>query len=146
RSGELALSLGRRGASGLSRIGTLARAPFGGGAPREMLEDVEWADWSPDGELAIVRRHERHDRLEFPPGHLLYETTGWISSPRVAPRGDAVAFLDHPVQGGTLGVVALVDRSGRKRTLSREPLSAMGLAWHGAEVWFTGAHRGRQRA
>jgi serine/threonine protein kinase/Tol biopolymer transport system component len=147
RSGELALSLGRHGGPGLSRVGTLARAPFGGGAPREVMEDVEWADWSPDGsELAIVRLRERRDRLEYPAGRLLYETSGWISSPRVSPRGDAVAFLDHPVQGGTLGSVALVDRAGRKRTLSKEPMHVMGLAWHGSEIWFTGARTGGNRA
>ena len=40
--------------------GTLARMPLGGGAPREILEDVREADWSPDGEhLAIIRERQR---------------------------------------------------------------------------------------
>ena len=37
-------------------MGTLARAPLVGGAPREVLEQVQWADWSADGtSLAVVR-------------------------------------------------------------------------------------------
>ena len=36
------------------RRGTLARMPLGGGAPREMLENVQEADWGPDGSLAVV--------------------------------------------------------------------------------------------
>ncbi|HZI67533.1 MAG TPA: protein kinase, partial [Thermoanaerobaculia bacterium] len=36
--------------------GTLARMPLEGGAPREVLEGVREADWSPDGsQLAIIR-------------------------------------------------------------------------------------------
>ena len=39
--------------------GTLARVPLVGGAPSEVLENVEWADWSPDGStLAIVRQNK----------------------------------------------------------------------------------------
>jgi len=36
-------------------VGTLATVPLGGGAPRELLENVHEADWSPDGkELAVI--------------------------------------------------------------------------------------------
>ena len=56
RSGELALALGSH-FDGVVTYGTLARVPLAGGAPRQMVEDVKFADWSPDGsELAIVRR------------------------------------------------------------------------------------------
>ena len=80
--------------------GTLARMPLVGGAPREVLENVEWADWSPDGsQLAIVRDVGGRDRLEYPIGKVLYETGGWISHPRISRKGDSIAFLDHPVQG-----------------------------------------------
>ena len=35
--------------------GTLARAPFSGGEPRPMLENVRFADWTPDGsDLAVI--------------------------------------------------------------------------------------------
>ena len=42
-------ALGSKGAAGWETVGTLARAPLGGGAPREILEQVMEADWSPDG-------------------------------------------------------------------------------------------------
>ena len=71
RSGELALALGSH-LDGVVTYGTLARVPIAGGAPREMVEDVKFADWSPDGsELAIVRRVDGRDRLEFPIGTVL---------------------------------------------------------------------------
>ena len=74
----------------------------GGGAPREILEDVQWADWSPDGQsLAVVRDLGGKVRLEYPIGKVLYETAGWISHPRVSPEGDVVAFLDHPFRETT---------------------------------------------
>jgi serine/threonine protein kinase len=54
--GEIAMALGSH-FEGIHTYGTLARVPLAGGAPREILEDVKFADWSPDGsELAIVRR------------------------------------------------------------------------------------------
>src|SRR5262249_35231597 len=55
-SGELAVSLGSRPVlEGVTR-GTLARLPLEGGAPREVLQDVLFADWDPrGGALAVVR-------------------------------------------------------------------------------------------
>jgi Tol biopolymer transport system component len=96
-SGEMAISVGRRFDNWISE-GTLARTPLIGSSPKEMLEHVSSADWSPDGTtIALVRRADGKDRLEYPAGRLLYETTGYISHPRVSPSGDAVAFLDHPI-------------------------------------------------
>jgi eukaryotic-like serine/threonine-protein kinase len=143
--GEMALSLGSRPVGTWVNMGTLARAPLAGGAPRPVLEDVEWADWSPDGSsLAVVRNVGGRDRLEFPIGNVLYETTGgWISYPRVSPKGDFVAFIDHPNQGDDGGAVAVVDRSGNKKRLTRDWYGTQGLAWSPAgEVWFTASELG----
>jgi Tol biopolymer transport system component len=143
RSGELAVSLGSRVASAAIHTGMLARMSIAGGAaPREVLEGVQWADWAPDGEsLAIVRDVGPVNRLEYPIGTLLYQTTGWISHPRVSPRGDRIAFLDHPVKNDDGGMVAVVDRKGNRETLSKVFAGLQGLAWSpsGNEVWFTGA-------
>src|SRR5262249_12921477 len=80
RSNELAVLLhGTHGAHLETENGTLARAPVAGGSPREILGDVRWADWDANGELAIVRPVEGHSRLEYPVGHVLYESSGWIS-------------------------------------------------------------------
>ncbi len=140
-TGEMALSLGSRPAGTWVNVGTLARAPLAGGAPRPILEDVEWADWSPDGNnLAVVHSVGGRDRLEYPIGKVLFETSGgWISYPRVSPNGDFVAFIDHPNQGDDGGSVAVVDLAGKKKNLTRRWYGTGGLAWSpdGQEVWFT---------
>ena len=145
-TGEMALSLGSHPVGTWINVGTLARAPLAGGAPRPILEDVEWADWAPDGNsLAVVRNVGGRDRLEFPIGKVLYQTSGgWISYPRVSPKGDLVAFMDHPNQGDDGGSVAIVDLSGRKTELTREWYGTQGLAWSpdGREVWFTASELG----
>jgi hypothetical protein len=66
----------------------------------------------------------------------------------VSPKGDYIAFLDHPIQGDDSGSVAVVDLSGKKKTLSDGWYSSQGLAWSpdGEEVWFTGNKSGIDRA
>jgi eukaryotic-like serine/threonine-protein kinase len=143
---EMALLLNSHPAGTWVNVGTLARAPIAGGAPRPVLEDVEWADWSPDGNsLAVVRNVNGRDRLEFPIGKVLYEASGgWISYPRVSPDGNYIAFFDHPNQGDDGGTVAVVDMSGNKKTLTRQWYGTQGLAWtpDGHEVWFTASELG----
>src|SRR5215471_650035 len=69
-TGELAIALNRRFPQMNVPVGTLARVPLTGGAPRELLENVTEADWSPDGAgLAIAHQIGDHFRLEFPIGH-----------------------------------------------------------------------------
>jgi eukaryotic-like serine/threonine-protein kinase len=151
RGGEmLLLNLAYDFSTGGARTGTLSQTPLSGSAPRDLLEDIGDADWSPDGSaLAVVRAPQHHYRLEFPVGKIIYEmTTGWISHPRVSPKGDSVAFVEHPVFGDDLGEVAIVNRSGTKKTLSTGWSSAEGLAWSasGDEIWFTAARTGSSRA
>ncbi len=148
-SGEMALSLGNRFVSSFVRAGTLARASLDGGVPREILEDVQAADWAPDaGSLAVVRTVSGRRRLEFPIGKTLYEAPGWISHPRVSPQGNRVAFIDHPARGDDGGGVAVVDLAGNKTALSTGWISVQGLAWtpNGEEVWFTATKAGIARA
>jgi dipeptidyl aminopeptidase/acylaminoacyl peptidase len=138
-SGEMAISVGRRFNTWISE-GTLARTALVGSAYKEVLDHVSAADWSPDGtRLAITRRVDGKDRIEYPIGHVLYETTGYVSHPRVSPSGDAVAFLDHPIYNDNRGSVAFVTTSGKKTTLTRDWGGEEGLAWSpaGDEVWFT---------
>jgi eukaryotic-like serine/threonine-protein kinase len=146
RKGDMALLLLRGRA--FAR-GTLARAPFGGGAPRALLEDVEWADWAPQGDaLAVVRHVPTGQRLEFPIGTVLYETRGWISHARVSPRGDRVAFIDHPAAGDNRGSVQVVKPGETPQVLSDGWKSLWGLAWSpdGSEVWFTASEREAARS
>ena len=64
---EMAVLLNSKAIGTWVNMGTLARAPLVGGAPREVLEQVQWADWSADGtSLAVVRDMGGRNRLEFP--------------------------------------------------------------------------------
>jgi len=145
-TGEMALSLGNHPIGTWVTEGTLATAPMAGGAPRAVLENVQWADWGPDGTtLAVVHDVQGRNRLEYPLGKVLYQATGgWISNPRVSPKGDLVAFLDHPLQGDNSGSVMVVDLSGKSRTLSRRWYEVHSMAWSpdGREVWFAASEIG----
>jgi len=149
-SGEIAIALHQRLLRGYIKTGTLARTSLDSGAyPRELLEDVQEAEWSPDGaSLAVVREVKGRSRLEYPIGTVLYETGGWISYPRFSPEGDLIAFIDHPLQNDDRGSIAVVNINKRARLLTGEWISAQGLAWaaNGNEVWFTGTKKGNTRA
>ena len=119
KTGEMVVSLDRHIDGPFTRSGTLAEVGVSGGvAPREILKDVQWADWGPNGkDLAVVRDVSLRSQLEYPVGRVLYQTAGWISHPRVSPDGALVAFLDHPHRGDDGGQVAVVDRTGKKTAL-----------------------------
>ena len=137
-TGEMAISLGCENRWDPC-FGTLARVPLAGGAPREVLEDVGSADWSPDGtELAVIHVVEGRYRLEYPIGKVLYETEGFLTSVRVSPKGDLVGFLDHPSKDSGRGLVSVVDRAGRRRVLTREWAYARPVLWSptGDEIFF----------
>jgi Tol biopolymer transport system component len=148
RSGEMAVLLNPRVLGGFMFSGTLARAPLGGGAAREIANDVEFADWDPEGKnLAIARTVAGKDRIEFPLGHTIYETAGWVSHLRVSPRGDAIAFIDHPARQDDGGAAAVIDLDGKKKKLTPDYVSAQGLAWSpdGQSIWFTATKSGISR-
>jgi eukaryotic-like serine/threonine-protein kinase len=139
RLGEMAILLERNFVAHRQFIGTLARAPLSGGAPREIAEDVTDADWAPDGDrLAIVRSSRGRYQIEFPIGNILYETVGWISDIRFSKSGDRIAFIDHQVFPDDGGAVAVVDVNGNKTVLSNGWNSVEGLAWSAddKQVWF----------
>ena len=149
RTGELAITLhGVHRAHRETEGGILARTPLAGGSPREVLEDVAWADWDASGELAVAHRVQGRDRLEYPIGRVLYQSDGGISHLRFSPQGDQIAFIDHPAAWDDRGSVALIDLNGHVTVLSPEWESADGLAWSsdGKEVWFTATKKGLSRA
>ncbi len=131
-----------------THTGTLAQLSIGADAPRDMLDNVEEADWTPDGTaLAVAHVVDGKRRVEYPVGKVLYETAGWISNLRFSPQGDRLAFIDHPLLGDDGGTVSIVDIKGKKSDLTRAWASAMGLAWShaGDEVWFTATATGVSR-
>lgn len=148
QAGEMAVLLNSHNIDPYINAGTLGRVPLGGGAPREVLENVQWADWSPDGtNFAVVREYGGLSRLEYPIGKVLYQTGGWLSHPRISPKGDEVAFIEHPVRRDDAGSIAVVNLSGKMKTLSAGWVTAWGLGWspNGSEVWFSSTRIGYGR-
>ncbi len=110
--------------------GVLAEASLGGGAPRELLEEVYFADWSPDGKsFAVVRQVAGKNRLEFPVGKVLYQSNVALY-PRIAvsPAGDQVAFVYR-------SNLYVTGADGRLRDLHERALE---LGWRRTtnEIWF----------
>ncbi|MHB8736051.1 MAG: protein kinase, partial [Terriglobales bacterium] len=123
-------------------FGTVAQVPPNGGTPRDLLEDVRGADWAPDGSgLAVIRAVVGRWRLEYPVGHILFETSGWLTDVRFARDGRRLAFVEHPVMPDDAGHVMVVDLSGHATRLTGHYASLLGLAWSpdDREIWFSGA-------
>jgi serine/threonine protein kinase len=145
KSGELAVRLSSVSLGGWAQTGTLARIPMSGGAPREVQDNVQDADWAADGEnMAVVRYlpETQHWRLEYPIGKVLVDGTNWISHPKISPDGKWIAFADHQnAVGDDEGAVAAVGSDGKdkEKILSSGWVSLEGILWSpaGDEIWFT---------
>jgi hypothetical protein len=139
--GELAVILHPKTSLGYV-FGTLARVPGVGGAPREIAENVWSASWAPDGvNLAVVRQLSGKWFLEFPVGHVFYQSVNQIRYPCVSPRGDRVAFVESSIPFDTAGSVVVVDRGGQRRVMAEKWESLTGLSWAPTEgeLWVSGA-------
>ncbi len=152
KGGELAIRLNSKFIYGYARTGTLARVPLSGGTPREVLENVQDADWSANGDtLAIVRflPENSHWRLEYPIGKVLYDSINWISTPKISPDGKWVAFSDHENAGGDdEGSVAMIAADGSDNNIDKKLSSGWesieGVLWSpaGDEIWFASSANG----
>jgi serine/threonine protein kinase len=126
---------------GHSTLPTLAVGRAGDESPRAVTTEVVAADYAPDGiTLAVVQRDQK-DRIEMPIGTTLWtDPDGSISDLRVSPRGDAVAFMEHPISGDSRGTVEVL-RIGeiRPQVLAGPYMDETGLAWRadGNEIWYT---------
>jgi hypothetical protein len=137
--GQMAVLLDPARQRGYFRLGTLVVVPLAGGTPRELLEDVYAADWTPDGsELCIARMQPGGEiRIELPPGTVL----DWAPPMRraallhVSRGGRYVTYCDAGA-----GRIMLLDRESRlaKELVVPAPFS-WGLAWapKSREVWYT---------
>jgi len=137
-TGEMAILVGS------SVPGTLARVPLSGGAPREILENVNDADWSPDGNsLAVSRAVAGKSQIEYPIGTVRYVSSGALPLLKVSPSGDLIAFIQPDTAAGDFAVEVL-DMHGKTRALSRGWQVLGGLTWSpkGDEIWFGGAKAG----
>jgi hypothetical protein len=117
-----------------------------------LAKEVRFAEWSPTGELALVRASREADRLEFPVGRLVHEG-GTLLFPRVDATGGRLAIASAPAGSPfrlsqqrtpdirTAGPVSLlvIDREGMKRTIPGAWPWITGIAWSpsGDELWFS---------
>ena len=139
--GELAVALNPQRISSLLAPGNLGRTSEGSGAPKPEIENVQDADFSPDGSaLAIVRflQDQSLCQLEYPIGKALLRAP-LISDLRFSRDGKYLAFIRHDNPTDDRGVVTIVRSSGEKVAASPLYESAAGLAWSasGEEVWTT---------
>jgi serine/threonine protein kinase len=121
-------------------FGMLANESLSGSGVRDIAEGIQFADWTPDGKQLLVVRSGNNGkaRLEFPLGHVLYETGDLIANPRFSPRGDRISFID--LSPGNRSSIVVVDLKGKTTTLTNAFSLINGLAWSakGDEVWFAG--------
>ena len=144
---EVALLINPRYINQRLYTGTLARMSVDGGAAREVLENVQEADWSPDGtQLAITRNMGDRDQLEYPVGKVVYQGPpgGYLSDLRVSADGKRVAFFEHPIRYDDRGWVVIADTT-RSSSKSKEEFGGLeGLAWDADDqsVLFSAANNG----
>ena len=121
--------------------------PVGGGAPREVLENVLEADWTPDGrDLCVLRAGEGRLSIELPAGTPLYESARELRLLRVSPDGRRIAFVEG--SEARLRIVSVEIATKAASVLAANlPANLFGLAWapKGREIWFTAGDTTAQR-
>ena len=125
----------------------LARMPLSSNAPRDVLEDVVSADWTPNGrELAAIQITAGEYQLQFPIGKTLYQTQGKLGWLAFSPRGDRLAFIEYPLISDEAGSLKVVDLEGRATTLASGWRTARGVQWSasGDEILVTASDHGRR--
>ncbi|MBM3765012.1 MAG: hypothetical protein FJW32_06440 [Acidobacteria bacterium] len=146
RQGQLALY--EYGGTMPTSGGRLTKVPMNGGTPVAFDDNIMSADWHPDGaQLALVRVAKGQSMLEFPSGHVLFRTAGWISGVRFNAAGNKIAFVDHPVRHDDAGWIKVATIGGEVATIGEKWLAVHGVAWHpNGEVWFAATRDGSPRA
>jgi Tol biopolymer transport system component len=149
KSGELAVRLNTVNLGGYAKTGTLTRIPVTE-EPREVLDNVQDADWAADGEkMAVVRfvPESGHWRLEYPIGKVVFDGINWISHPKISPDGKWIAFADHQNStGDDEGSIAVIASDGKDKEKILSPFwkTLQGVVWSptGDEIWFTSSNSG----
>lgn len=103
----------------------------------------------PGGNSIVRSRNIDSDfGIEFPAGHLVYQSPAWFTDLRLSPDGKKVALIEHPVRDDDCGHVRVVDKNGMTKVLTADWNSAQGLAWAptGNEIWFTASEASAVRS
>ncbi|MGC2163083.1 MAG: protein kinase, partial [Silvibacterium sp.] len=141
KQGEIAVALAPQDVSPLIDPGTLARTTNGAGAPKPEIENIQAADYTPDGSaLAIVRYlpGKLICQVEYPIGKVLYSAPA-VGYLRFSPNGRYLAFISQESPFNDRGNAVILRTNGDKVAVSPLYESAQGLAWtpSGNEVWFS---------
>jgi serine/threonine protein kinase/Tol biopolymer transport system component len=122
--------------------GNLMRGSISGGQMRPLLDNIDAADWSPDGStLAVMREGDDEVTIEYPIGTVLAKGRFGLETIRISPDGKRVAYVTF-FRGRALEL-HVVDRAGKDQSLgaisgqtsSNQPFP---LCWSpkGDEIWF----------
>jgi len=144
KQGELAVQL--RPQLWTNRFnGTLGRLPLGGGAPRQIAENVEEADWTENGkDLLIVRKQREAFRwiVEDSAGKVLFHTENdSLVGVRVSPDGRRFALLARAFEGAS-GRIVLLEANGGSRPLVESSPTGLGWSPSGDEIWYSRSDAG----
>jgi hypothetical protein len=136
--GELAVALTPQPITTLLAPGNLARTT-GTSAPKPEIENIQAADFTPDGSALAIVRYVPADfkcQLEYPIGKVLYSEK-LIDDLRFSPNGKYLAFIAHTNPSDDRGTVTILRITGEKVAASPLYESSQGLAWSvgGDEVW-----------
>ena len=136
--GELAVALAPQARTTLLAPGNLARTT-GNSAPKPEIENIQAADFTPDGSALAIVRYVPADftcQLEYPIGKVLFREK-LIDDLRFSPNGKYLAFIAHTNPSDDRGTVMILRTTGEKVAASPLYESSEGLAWSvsGDEVW-----------
>jgi dipeptidyl aminopeptidase/acylaminoacyl peptidase len=136
--GELAVALTPVPLASFLAPGNLARTT-GNSAPKPEIENIQAADFTPDGSALAIVRYVPADvkcQIEYPIGKVLYRER-LIDDLRFSPNGKYLAFIAHTNSGDDRGTVTILRTTGEKVATSPLYESSQGLAWSvsGDEVW-----------
>jgi eukaryotic-like serine/threonine-protein kinase len=136
--GELAVALSPQVRTTLLAPGNLARTT-GTSAPKPEIENIQAADFTPDGSALAIVRYVPADfmcQLEYPIGKVLIREK-LIDDLRFSRDGKYLAFIAHTNPSDDRGTVTIIRTTGEKVAASPLYESSQGLAWSvsGDEVW-----------
>lgn len=121
--------------------GTLAILPPDGGKPEIIADGIDDAAFAPDGNtFAIIKSGMMEKQLEYPIGQVLHKSEGWMSYPRFSPKGDKIAFFEHPIGDASGSIIVFDLASQRESKILTDWKFLKGLAWNpnNNEIWFGG--------
>jgi Tol biopolymer transport system component len=124
---------------------SLFRKPLLAGEPRKIVEDVAYADWSPDGRsIAFVRIKAQDSDIATSiglagangenPREIAQVPNERLVHPRWSPDGGTIALSPASIQAGTAATVMLLaadGRTNRRLAVPKEGFGISGVAWTG---------------